>query len=126
MLTIGQLARYTGVPARTVRFYHSIGLLAEQIDTHRKRVLGLLPTPPVQASNMPLAHIQYAQPAINTGVIDAPAKPNKDLTLTGLYNVLQALREGRALTAKEKQIHSVGLAGVLKTLHDELDAVLAA
>lgn len=29
MLTIGQLARCTGVPARTVRFYHSIGLLAE-------------------------------------------------------------------------------------------------
>ena len=54
-------------------------------------------------------------------------KPAKDLTLTGLYNVLQALREGRALTAKEKQIHSAGLVGVLKTLHDELDgAVLAA
>jgi DNA-binding transcriptional MerR regulator len=29
MLTIGQLARHSGVPARTVRFYHSIGLLAE-------------------------------------------------------------------------------------------------
>lgn len=29
MLTIGQLARHTGVPAKTVRFYHTIGLLAE-------------------------------------------------------------------------------------------------
>lgn len=29
MLTIGQLARHTGVPPKTVRFYHSIGLLAE-------------------------------------------------------------------------------------------------
>jgi DNA-binding transcriptional MerR regulator len=29
MLTIGQLARHLGVPAKTVRFYHSIGLLAE-------------------------------------------------------------------------------------------------
>lgn len=29
MLTIGQLARHTGVPAKTVRFYHSIGLLPE-------------------------------------------------------------------------------------------------
>jgi hypothetical protein len=58
-----------------------------------------------------------------------PAKKSttKDLTLTGLYNVLQALREGRALTAKEKQIHSAGLVGVLKELHDELDtAVLQA
>jgi hypothetical protein len=58
-----------------------------------------------------------------------PAKKSttKDLTLTGLYNVLQALREGRPLTAKEKQIHSAGLVGVLKELHDELDtAVLQA
>jgi hypothetical protein len=53
-------------------------------------------------------------------------KPAKDLTLTGLYNVLQALREGRALNAKEKQIHSAGLVGVLKTLHDELDAAVLA
>ena len=29
MLTIGQLARHTGVAAKTVRFYHSIGLLTE-------------------------------------------------------------------------------------------------
>jgi len=29
MLTIGQLSRHTGVPAKTVRFYHSIGLLSE-------------------------------------------------------------------------------------------------
>lgn len=31
MLTIGQLARHTGVPAKTVRFYHSIGLLPEPV-----------------------------------------------------------------------------------------------
>ncbi|HUX70485.1 MAG TPA: MerR family transcriptional regulator [Cellulomonadaceae bacterium] len=29
MLTIGQLASYTGVSAKTVRFYHTIGLLVE-------------------------------------------------------------------------------------------------
>ncbi len=29
MLTIGQLAHHTGVPAKTVRYYHSIGLLPE-------------------------------------------------------------------------------------------------
>jgi hypothetical protein len=41
--------------------------------------------------------------------------------------VLAALREGRALTAKEKTIHTQGLVGVLRELHDELDAsVLAA
>ena len=51
-------------------------------------------------------------------------KPAKDLTLTGLHNALQALREGRPLTLKEKEIHNTGLVGVLKTLHDELDAAV--
>jgi hypothetical protein len=44
-----------------------------------------------------------------------------DLTLTGMYNVLEALREGRALTAKEKAIHENGLCAVLREIHDELD-----
>jgi hypothetical protein len=49
------------------------------------------------------------------------------LTLTGMYNVLEKLRGGESLTAKEKVIHEQGLVSVLKTLHDELDmAVLAA
>ena len=57
----------------------------------------------------------------------APEAGNTGLTLTGLYNVLAALREGRALTAKEKTQHTQGLVGVLRELHDELDtAVLAA
>ncbi len=49
---------------------------------------------------------------------------HKGLTLTGLYNVLEALREGRALTAKEKTIHTQGLVGVLRELHDELDTAM--
>lgn len=41
--------------------------------------------------------------------------------------MLEALREGRELIAKEKQIHTQGLVGVLKDLHEELDtAVLQA
>lgn len=46
------------------------------------------------------------------------------LTLTGMYNVLEALREGRELTVKEKTIHTQGLVSVLKDLHDELDAAV--
>jgi len=46
------------------------------------------------------------------------------LTLTGMYNVLEALREGRPLTAKEQTIHQQGLVAVLKELHDELDAAV--
>ena len=49
------------------------------------------------------------------------------LTLTGIYNVLEKLRSGEPLTAKEKQIHDQGLVTVLRQIHDELDeAVLEA
>lgn len=44
-----------------------------------------------------------------------------------MYNVLDKLKSGAALTAKEKIIHEQGLVAVLKALHDELDrAVLDA
>jgi hypothetical protein len=44
-----------------------------------------------------------------------------ELTLTGMYNVLEKLRSGEVLSAKDKAIHTAGLVSVLKTLHDELD-----
>ena len=47
-----------------------------------------------------------------------------DATLTATYNVLEKLRSGEALTAKEKVVHEHGLVGVLKSLHDELDAAV--
>jgi hypothetical protein len=54
------------------------------------------------------------------------------LTLTGMYNVLEALRANesatqgaqRELTAKEKTIHTQGLVAVLASLHAELDAAV--
>ncbi|MEO7932229.1 MAG: DNA methyltransferase [Chthoniobacterales bacterium] len=48
------------------------------------------------------------------------------LSLTAMYNVLEALRAGRALTAKEQIIHDQGLVSILRQLHDELDAAVAA
>lgn len=48
-----------------------------------------------------------------------------DLTMTGMYNVLEAVRAGTTLTAKEKKIYDEGLVGILKQLHDELDAAVA-
>lgn len=48
------------------------------------------------------------------------------LTITGMYNVLEKLRKGQALDAKEKIIHEQGLVSVLKQIHDELDAAVAA
>ena len=47
-----------------------------------------------------------------------------DLTLTGMYNVMEKLRSGEALTAKERVIHEHGLVSVLRQLHDEIDAAV--
>jgi hypothetical protein len=101
-------------PAATDDQKQRIRVLAEQLDSHRKRQQALHP----------------------------------DLTLTGMYNVLEKLRhplpnppplvagviksppsggrlEGGGLTPKEKTIHEQGLVSVLKHLHDELDAAVA-
>jgi hypothetical protein len=44
-----------------------------------------------------------------------------DLTLTGIYNVLEKVRTGEPLTTKDKTIHDHGLVSVLRDLHDDLD-----
>lgn len=60
--------------------------------------------------------------------IDAHRKARQamhdDVTLTGLYNVLAELRAGEPLSAKEKLVHEHGLVGVLRSLHDDLDAAV--
>ena len=48
-----------------------------------------------------------------------------DLTLTGLYNVLDAVRSGRSLTSRERSIHNKGLVVELRNLHDDLDLAVA-
>ena len=74
--------------------------LAERLDAHRKRQQSLHPK----------------------------------LTMTGMYNVLEKLRavppgpqrgSGAVLTDKERQIYQDGLVGILRELHDELDAAVA-
>jgi very-short-patch-repair endonuclease len=47
-----------------------------------------------------------------------------DLTLTGMYNVLDKLRSGEPLSAKERVVHEHGLVSVLRQIHDELDAAV--
>jgi len=47
-----------------------------------------------------------------------------DLTLTGMYNVLEKLRSGEALSDKERVIHERGLVSVLRRIHDDLDAAV--
>ena len=73
-----------------------IGNLAERLDAHRKRVES-----------------------------DNPAA-----TLTRQYNALARLRDalsgGAPLTAKERAFHDRALTGVLASIHDDLDAAVAA
>lgn len=60
--------------------------------------------------------------------IDAHRKKQQaaypDVTLTGLYNVLEKQRRHTPLNAKEKTLHAHGLAAVLNELHNELDAAV--
>ncbi len=48
-----------------------------------------------------------------------------NLPLRDMYNVLEKLRAGTALTAKEQVTHEEGLVSVLRQLHDDLDAAVA-
>jgi len=48
-----------------------------------------------------------------------------ELTLTGLYNVLESERAGRPLSAKDRAVHEQGQVSVLRALHDDLDAAVA-
>lgn len=47
-----------------------------------------------------------------------------DLTLTAMYNVMVKLRAASALTTKDRHVYETGLVGVLRDLHDELDAAV--
>ena len=47
------------------------------------------------------------------------------LTLTQMYNVLEKLRAGEAIEGKDKEIYDQGLIGILKDIHDRIDAAVA-
>jgi hypothetical protein len=48
-----------------------------------------------------------------------------NLTLTGLYNVLEKLKAGEALNAKEEDVKTRGLVLIIKELHEEIDRLTA-
>lgn len=48
-----------------------------------------------------------------------------DLTLTGLYNVLEKIRAGTALNAKDEDVKDRGRVLILKDLHDQIDRATA-
>lgn len=97
MLTIGQLARHTGVPAKTVRFYHSIGLLAEPArDTSGYRrytaadAIALLKARALAQAGIPLAQI----PALLAGTPQERAEAVERIE-RGLDLQIERLRETR-------------------------------
>ncbi|WP_246262264.1 hypothetical protein [Aromatoleum evansii] len=101
--------------------------LAEQIDAHRRRVLessvgrdtpfALSPSKGVGIEGASTGSARTVSGG--TGAASAAA-----LTLTGMYNVLEKLRSGEALSAKNKLIHEQGLVSVLCELHDALDTAV--
>lgn len=44
-----------------------------------------------------------------------------ELTLTGVYNVLEKLRSGEHLDEEDRAIHEMGLVSVLREIHDDID-----
>lgn len=60
--------------------------------------------------------------------LDAHRKQQQELhpklTMTSMYNVLEKLRSGETLTAREQTIHEQGLVSVLRQIHDDLDAAV--
>jgi hypothetical protein len=123
----------------TTELRQTIAHLAEQIDSHRKRVLGFVLSKPLQnqanwavPASLPTAHHEPPRtgepdPGPRQAQPTEPAKPakaSKNLTLTGLYNILDKLRQNQPLTPPEKVLHEQGLVSLLRTLHDELDAAV--
>jgi hypothetical protein len=50
---------------------------------------------------------------------------NPKLTLTQMYNVLEKLRAGDMIEGKDREIYDQGLIGILRDLHDQIDAAVA-
>ncbi len=46
------------------------------------------------------------------------------LTLTQMYNVLEKLRAGETIEGKDREIYDQGLIGILKDLHNQIDATV--
>ncbi len=103
----------------------SIGMYVGNVRYNKSRCFETFPFPAEDTGLSPTLRQHIAALAEH---IDTHRKRQQaahpGLTLTGMYNVLEALKAERALTAKEKTIHTQGLVSVLKELHDELDAAV--
>jgi hypothetical protein len=55
----------------------------------------------------------------------AAIERDERVTMTGMYNVVEKLRTGEALTPKERTVHELAACGILRDMHDQLDALVA-
>ncbi len=69
-------------------------------------------------------HLRDLGERLDTHRKDRQAEHPK-LTLTQMYNVLEKVRAGDVIEGKDKQIYDDGLIGILKQIHDEIDAATA-
>jgi hypothetical protein len=86
---------------------------------------GFEPFPFPNATLIQQAHIRELAEALDTHRKRQQAQ-HPGLTLTDLYNVVEKLRAGQPLTTKEQTTHERGLAAVVLSLHQQLDAAVAA
>ncbi|MGQ0609993.1 MAG: class I SAM-dependent DNA methyltransferase [Paracoccaceae bacterium] len=55
----------------------------------------------------------------------AQQKAHPKLTLTAMYNVLEKLRAGDRIEGRDRETYDQGLIGILRDLHDQIDAAVA-
>ena len=81
------------------------------------------PSPFPDCTEMQKARIRALADSLDAHRKRAQAKHG--LGLTDIYNVLEKVRAGEALTTKDKALHEAALVSTLKQLHDDLDAAVA-
>ncbi len=79
---------------------------------------------PDPAPNVRSAH-RRRRPSGSTAHRKAAIARDERVTMTGMYNVVEKLRANEPLTPKERTVHELAACGVLRDLHDELDALVA-
>lgn len=80
----------------------------------------------------PFPHLTEAQKASLRALgeeLDAHRKAQQAahprLTLTAIYNVLEKLRAGERIEGRDRETYDAGLVGILRDIHDRIDAAVA-
>ena len=99
------------------------GTLEDRPRYNKTRCFDPFPFPDATATQRTtIAAIAEELDALRRTRLDA----HPQLTMTGLYNVLERLRAGHTLTPAERDIHDAGQVSILLRLHQTLDAEVAA